>query len=91
MRLKGDQLALVLLDLNEFKEVNDTLGHFAGDQLLRQVGERLARFGGEQSTVVARLGGDEFAIVRAGIDAGGARSWPRASASRCAGRSWCPA
>ena len=56
MRLKGDAMALILMDLNEFKEVNDTLGHFAGDQLLRQVGERLARFGGEQSTVVARLG-----------------------------------
>src|SRR6476661_2978902 len=62
MRLNGDTMALILMDLNEFKEVNDTLGHFAGDQLLRQVGERLARFATE-STLVARLGGDEFAIL----------------------------
>jgi diguanylate cyclase len=64
MRLNGDRLALILMDLNEFKEVNDTLGHFAGDQLLRQVGERLARFGHEPGTLVARLGGDEFAILQ---------------------------
>jgi diguanylate cyclase (GGDEF)-like protein len=68
MRLNGDTMALILMDLNEFKEVNDTLGHFAGDQLLRQVGERLARFATE-STLVARLGGDEFAILRSQADA----------------------
>jgi diguanylate cyclase (GGDEF)-like protein len=68
MRLNGDAMALILMDLNEFKEVNDTLGHFAGDQLLRQVGERLARFATE-STLVARLGGDEFAILRSQADA----------------------
>jgi diguanylate cyclase (GGDEF)-like protein len=68
MRLNGDAMALILMDLNEFKEVNDTLGHFAGDQLLRQVGERLARFTTE-GTLVARLGGDEFAILRSHADA----------------------
>ncbi|HEV8450162.1 MAG TPA: EAL domain-containing protein [Gaiellales bacterium] len=68
MRLNGDAMALILMDLNEFKEVNDTLGHFAGDQLLRQVGERLSRFTTE-STLVTRLGGDEFAILRTHADA----------------------
>jgi diguanylate cyclase (GGDEF)-like protein len=66
MRLNGRSLALILMDLNEFKEVNDTLGHFAGDQLLRLVGERLGRFGREPGTLVARLGGDEFAILQSG-------------------------
>jgi diguanylate cyclase len=53
---------LLLLDLDRFKEVNDTFGHHAGDRLLEQIGERL---GGSLATtgVVARLGGDEFAVL----------------------------
>ena len=56
------QLALLIMDLNRFKEVNDTFGHHLGDVLLQQVGPRIMAQLRESDTV-ARLGGDEFAVV----------------------------
>ncbi|PWJ52817.1 diguanylate cyclase (GGDEF) domain-containing protein [Quadrisphaera granulorum] len=64
-------LAVVVVDLNRFKDVNDTLGHEAGDELLRRVARLLHGAVGEQG-VLARLGGDEFAIVLPGADGPGA-------------------
>jgi len=58
-----DQIsALMLLDIDRFKEINDTLGHKTGDQLLKQIGPRLTAEMADVQGVVARLGGDEFAI-----------------------------
>ena len=63
----GGTCAVMMLDLDHFKTVNDTLGHFAGDELLREVSRRLAAEVGRLG-IVARLGGDEFAIVLGAID-----------------------
>ena len=61
-RRSGRQLAVLMLDLDRFKDVNDTLGHPVGDALLKAVAARLRKCCREE-TIVARLGGDEFAVL----------------------------
>jgi diguanylate cyclase (GGDEF)-like protein len=72
----GTAAAVVYLDLDHFKSVNDRHGHAAGDALLRSVAAVLARHV-RASDVVARLGGDEFAVLMWNVDAGQAESKAR--------------
>ncbi|AYF29675.1 GGDEF-domain containing protein [Micromonospora tulbaghiae] len=88
---KGDQalrqrahdhpVALLLLDVNQFKEVNDTLGHSAGDQLLRLTSNRLAALT-RPGDLLGRLGGDEFALLLTSVPLVEDRTAPLAYALR---------
>jgi diguanylate cyclase (GGDEF)-like protein len=71
-RRREHPLALVLLDLDHFKMLNDRRGHPAGDECLRRVGKFLADSVKRSGEVVARYGGEEFAILLPGVDADGA-------------------
>ena len=73
---RGRRLAVLMLDLDRFKEINDTLGHPVGDGLLKAVAERLRSCTREAATV-ARLGGDEFAIIEDVTDPGVEADVPR--------------
>jgi len=64
-------LAIMIMDLDTFKEINDTLGHLMGDAVLREIGHRLA-VGLRESDTVARLGGDEFAVMLPDVGRAGA-------------------
>ncbi|WAJ30287.1 putative bifunctional diguanylate cyclase/phosphodiesterase [Antarcticirhabdus aurantiaca] len=61
----AQDIAVITLDVNDFKSVNDTFGHPVGDALLKAVGDRLRAVTGRRD-VVARLGGDEFAVIQVG-------------------------
>nr|WP_231922435.1 bifunctional diguanylate cyclase/phosphodiesterase [Micromonospora krabiensis] len=88
---KGDQalrqlahdhpVALLLLDIDQFREVNDTLGHAAGDQLLRLTANRLGALA-RNGDLLARLGGDEFALLLTSVPVIGDRTAPMAYALR---------
>lgn len=64
---RGSALAVVMIALDRFRRVNDSLGHAVGDALLRQVAERLATAAGEDDTV-ARIGGDEFLVILSNLE-----------------------
>lgn len=65
---KGQKLSLLVIDLDRFKHVNDTMGHKIGDELLTEFATRLRNHLPTDHTFVARLGGDEFAVIVSGRD-----------------------
>jgi len=75
----GEPFTVLMMDLDKFKNVNDTLGHPAGDQLLRETAQRL-KSSLRDTDVLARLGGDEFAIIQLGEES------PREGAASLAAR-----
>lgn len=85
----GNMLAVLFLDMDRFKPVNDSLGHSAGDQLLKGVARRLLYCIGEGDTV-ARMGGDEFAIILRNLEPDTAEQTAMKTASRVLGQFYSP-
>ncbi len=73
-RQASPSAALILLDLDRFKEINDTLGHHAGDKVLQHIARRLKSTLAGRAFLLCRLGGDEFAVALPGADIDTARS-----------------
>ncbi len=67
LQCRSEKLLVAIVDLDRFKNINDTLGHFAGDELIRQICQSMTEAVGKAG-LVARLGGDEFAIALNGVD-----------------------
>ncbi|HET6229811.1 MAG TPA: GGDEF domain-containing protein [Longimicrobiaceae bacterium] len=82
---RGEGLAVIVIDLDDFKAVNDRRGHLVGDELLRAVAEAL-RAEARGSDTVVRYGGDEFLVILPGGDAPGARALMRRVRARLDGR-----
>lgn len=59
----GRKLALIIVDLDSFKDINDTLGHHVGDEIIKQIGPRISNAVNEMDATICRLGGDEFAVL----------------------------
>lgn len=66
LRCKNEEFSIFFIDLDNFKKINDTLGHNIGDQLLCQVANELVKIINDESVLVSRIGGDEFIILRKG-------------------------
>jgi diguanylate cyclase (GGDEF)-like protein/PAS domain S-box-containing protein len=64
---RGEQFALLYIDIDEFKGINDSLGHHVGDELLKAVAARIRSCIGE-TDLIARLGGDEFAVIQSAVE-----------------------
>ena len=65
---ENEKLIFMIIDLDSFKDVNDTLGHDVGDKIIQEIGPRLQKVLQDTSSVIARLGGDEFAIMLTGVE-----------------------